>query len=106
MKARQLPKWERVIRDLRRGPVYITTPEGDYRVTLQNQYIPEEHQPELAPNNPLLPDDIKAWAIDQHRWVQFKISELKSYADQERTEDAKDSGRTGNSPPEEGTQKT
>ena len=101
MKGRQLPKWEMVIRDLRRGPVHITTPEGEYSVTLQNQYIPEEHQPESAPNNPLLPDDMKAWAIEQHRWLSFKISELKSYGEKERTEDAEDPRGTGH----QGTQK-
>ena len=106
MKGRQLPKWEMVIRDLRRGPVSITTPEGDYRVTLQNQYVPDEHQLDTAPNNPLEQDVIKAWAIDQMRWLSFKISELESYGNEERTEDAKDTGRTWNSSPEKGSQKT
>ena len=100
MKGRQLPKWEMVIRDLRRGLVSITTPEGDYRVTLQNQYIPEEHQPETAPNNPLLTDNIKAWAPEQRRWLNFKISELESYGE-ERREDGEDSRGVGDNPSEE-----
>ena len=106
MKKQQLPKWDMVIRDLRRGPVRVETPEGEYSITLQNHYIPEAHQPESAPNNPLNPDDIQAWAIEQRRWLRFKISELKSYGEQERREDAEDPGRVGNNSPEETPQKT
>lgn len=106
MKEQHRPKWEMVIRDLRRGPVYITTPEGDYRVTLQNQFVPEEHQLDTAPNNPLTPDNIKAWAIDQMRWLSFKISELESYGIQERREDAKDPRGAGDQTPSEGSQET
>ena len=101
MKDRQRPKWDMVIRDLRRGAVRVETPEGEYRVTLQNQFIPEQLQPDYAVNNPLIPDDIQAWAIDQHRWLRFKISELKSYGEQERREDAEDSGRVGDNSSEE-----
>ena len=106
MKGRQLPKWEMVIRDLRRGLVFITTPEGDYKVTLQNQFIPEEHQLDTAPNNPLEQDTIKAWAIDQVRWLTFQISELKSYGLEERREDESDPRGAGHQETKEVTQKT
>jgi|SaaInlStandDraft_1057018.scaffolds.fasta_scaffold334227_2 hypothetical protein len=106
MKGRQTPKWEMVIRDLRRGLVYITTPEGDFRVSLQGQHIPEEHLPETAPNNPLERDVIKAWAVDQVRWLTFKLSELKYYGIEERRKVAEDSGRAGDNPTEETSQET
>ena len=83
MKQGQLPKWNVVIRDLKRGsPEVVYKEEGkEIRrfVTLANSMIPDKHMAETNPNNPTQPDDIKAWDTERLQWATFKISELEEY---------------------------
>ena len=83
MKQGQLPKWNVVIRDLKRGaPVVVYKERGEEirrNVTLANSIIPDKFMAETNPNNPTEPDTIKAWDTERLQWVTFKISELEDY---------------------------
>ena len=65
MKQGQLPKWNVVIKDLKRGaPKVVYKDRGEMitrYVTLANTMIPDKFMAESNPNNPTKPDDIKAW---------------------------------------------
>ena len=107
MKQGLLPKKHIVIRDLKRGSVRLEFKNRKWFGTLNNSIIPDKFMAETNPNHPLELDEVNCWNVEQLRWDKFLISELEEYApqgsplgEQERREDAEDSGRTGNSPPE------
>ena len=83
MKQGQLPKWNVVIRDLKRGaPEVVYKERGEEirrNVTLANSIIPDKFMAETNPNNPTEPDTIKAWDTERLQWITFKISELEVY---------------------------
>ena len=83
MKQGLLPKWNVVIRDLKRGaPEVVYKEKGEEirrNVTLANSIIPDKFMAETNPNNPTEPDTIKAWDTERLQWITFKISELEVY---------------------------
>ena len=106
MKEGRRPKKHIVIRDLKRGNVRLQFKDRVWFGTLNNSIIPDKFMADTNPNNPLELDEVNCWNVEQLRWDNFKISELESYGNQERTEDAEDSGRVGDQTPSEGSQET
>ena len=96
MKQGRLPPWHIVIRDLKRGaPKVIYEDRGGEitrKVTLLNSMIPEQHQAELNPNNPLETDRISAWDIERQQWATFNISSLELYEPYPGWEEDRNSG--------------
>ena len=113
MKQGLLPKKHIVIRDLKRGNVRLEFKDRTWFGTLNNSIIPDKFMAETNPNHPLELNEVNCWNVEQLRWDKFNISDLEEYTpqgsqsgEQERREDAEDTGRVGNHSPEETSQET
>ena len=117
MKEGLRPKKHIVIRDLKRGPVYVKLQDGrEVTGVLLNQFIPEQHMKEMNPNHPLEPDIIHCWDIKLHRWNTFRLSQLDQYypegsaprgeVNEERTETTTSERGTGDQGSQEAPKET
>jgi hypothetical protein len=84
MKARQKPKWSKVFGDLRSGVVRMKYKDRDRTVreftgTLINAFVPQIHQLEMAANNPLEQEKIKAFDLDMIQWVTIQLESIEEY---------------------------
>lgn len=78
-----LPKWNVVIRDLKRGSLRVVYKDQGKEitryVTLANSIIPDKYMAESNPNNPTEMDRITAWDTERLQWITFNISSLEDY---------------------------
>ena len=84
MKARQIPKWGQVFSHLKSGVVEMKYQDRDKtlidaQVTLVTGFIPENHQKEQSPNNPLNQEQMTAFDLKKRQWIQFELQSIKEY---------------------------
>lgn len=84
MKARQIPKWGQVFSHLKSGVVVLSYEDRnrevrDVQVTLVTGFIPENHQKEQSPNNPLNQEQLTAFDLKIRQWITFNLQSIKEY---------------------------